>query len=170
MADTAAAPVKKVVKKTPAAKPAHPAYAVMIVDAIKALKERGGSSRTAILKYIVANNKVISEEKARTYAKLAIRKLLAAEKLIQVKGSFKLPKEVKVKKVKVAKKPVAKKAKKPAAKKPAANKAQKPDAKKAKKPAAKKPATKKPAKKAAKKPAAKKPAAKKPAAKKVAKK
>ena len=170
MADTAAAPVKKVVKKTPAAKPAHPAYAVMIVDAIKALKERGGSSRTAILKYIVANNKVISEEKARTYAKLAIRKLLAAEKLIQVKGSFKLPKEVKVKKVKVAKKPVAKKAKKPAAKKPAAKKAKKPDAKKAKKPAAKKPAAKKPAKKAAKKPAAKKPAAKKPAAKKVAKK
>ena len=169
MADTAA-PVKKVVKKTPAAKPAHPAYAVMIVDAIKALKERGGSSRTAILKYIVANNKVISEEKARTYAKLAIRKLLAAEKLIQVKGSFKLPKEVKVKKVKVAKKPVAKKAKKPAAKKPAAKKAKKPDAKKAKKPAAKKPAAKKPAKKAAKKPAAKKPAAKKPAAKKVAKK
>ena len=175
MADTAAAPVKKVVKKTPAAKPAHPAYAVMIVDAIKALKERGGSSRTAILKYIVANNKVISEEKARTYAKLAIRKLLAAEKLIQVKGSFKLPKEVKVKKVKVAKKPVAKKAKNPAAKKPAAKKAKKPDAKKAKKPAAKKPAAKKPAakkpaKKAAKKPAAKKPAAKKPAAKKVAKK
>ena len=171
MADTAAAPVKKVVKKTPAAKPAHPAYAVMIVDAIKALKERGGSSRTAILKYIVANNKVISEEKARTYAKLAIRKLLAAEKLIQVKGSFKLPKEVKVKKVKVAKKPVAKKAKKPAAKKPAAKKAKKPDAKKAKKPAAKKPAAKKPAaKKAAKKPAAKKPAAKKPAAKKVVKK
>ena len=171
MADTAAAPIKKVVKKTPAAKPAHPAYAVMIVDAIKALKERGGSSRTAILKYIVANNKVISEEKARTYAKLAIRKLLAAEKLIQVKGSFKLPKEVKVKKVKVAKKPVAKKAKKPAAKKPAAKKAKKPDTKKAKKPAAKKPAAKKPAaKKAAKKPAAKKPAAKKPAAKKVAKK
>ena len=176
MAD-AAAPVKKVVKaKTPAAKPAHPAYSVMIVDAIKALKERGGSSRTAILKYIVANYKVISEDKAKVYAKLAIRKLLAAEKLIQVKGSFKLPKEVKVVKPKVAKKPVAKKAKKPAAKKPAAKKAKKPDAKKAKKPAAKKPAAKKPAakkpaaKKAAKKPVAKKPAAKKPAAKKVAKK
>ena len=179
MADTATAPVKKVNKaKTAAVKPAHPPYAVMIADAIKALKERGGSSRTAILKYIVANYKVIDAAKAQVYAKLAIRKLLAAEKLIQVKGSFKLPKEVKVKKVKVAKKPVVKKAKKPAAKKPAAKKAKKPEAKKAKKPATKKPAAKKPAvkkpSKAAKKPTVKKPAAKKaakkPTAKKVAKK
>ncbi len=159
MAEAAAAPVKKAPKK-PAVKPAHPAYAVMIAEAVKALKERGGSSRQAILKYILANYKVADAAKAQVRAKLAIRKMLEAKTLLPVKGSFKLPKEEKVVK--------PKKAKKPAAKKPAAKKAKKPAAKKAKKPAAKKPAAKKPAAKKAKKPAAKKPAAKKPAAKKPA--
>merc|ERR1711962_879311 len=137
MAD--AAPAKKAVKaKKPAKKPDHPPYAVMIAAAIKALKERGGSSRAAILKYILANNKIADTAKAQVRAKLAIRKMLAAKKLVPVKGSFKLAKEApKPKKKKVVKK---KKPKKPAAKK------------------AKKPAAKKPAKKAAKKPAAKKPA------------
>merc|ERR1712032_376145 len=42
-----------------AAKPAaHPPYASMITAAIKGLKDKKGSSRQAILKYIVANNKV----------------------------------------------------------------------------------------------------------------
>merc|ERR1711872_471309 len=150
MAD--AAPAKKAVKaKKPAKKPDHPPYAVMIAAAITALKERGGSSRAAILKYILANNKIADAAKAQVRAKLAIRKMLAAKKLVPVKGSFKLAKE--------APKP------KKAAKKPAAKKAKKPAAKKAKKPAAKKPAKKA----AAKKPAAKK-VAKKPAAKKAAKK
>jgi hypothetical protein len=171
----AAAPVAKKAPKTPAVKPEHPAYAVMIAAAIKGLKERAGSSRQAILKYILANYKVTDATKAQTRAKLAIRKMLEAKTLLPVKGSFKLPKEEKVAKPKkVVKKPAAKKAKKPAAKKakkPAA-KAKKPAAAAAKKPAAKKPAAKKPAAKkpVAKKPAAKKPAAKKPAAKKVAKK
>merc|ERR1711962_952876 len=127
----------------------------------KALKERKGSSKSAILKYILANYKVGDEKKASVRVKLALRKLGAGGKLLQVKGtgasgSFKLPKIEKV-----AKKP--KKVAKKAAKKPAKKAAKKPTAKKAaKKPAkAKKPA----AKKAAKKPAAKK-AAKKPAAKK----
>ena len=166
---------KKAAKdKKPAAVPLHPPYATMIATAIGALKERGGSSRVAILKYVMANNKVGDEKKVQVRIKLAIRKMLETNKIIQVKGSFKLPKPEKVEK-KPAKKPAAKKApaKKPAAKKatkkPAAKKAtKKPAAKKvAKKPAAKKPAAKKPA---AKKPAAKKPAAKKPAAKKTAKK
>ena len=171
MAEAPASPAKKAPKK-PAVKPAHPPYAVMIAAAIKALKERGGSSRQAILKYILANYKVADAAKAQVRAKLAIRKMLEAKTIIPVKGSFKLPKEEKVVKPKKAKKPAAKKPakKKAAAKKPAAKKAKKPAAKKAKKPAA----AKKPAKKAAKKPAAKKPAAKKaakkPAAKKAAKK
>ena len=169
MAEAPASPAKKAPKKT-AVKPAHPPYAVMIGAAIKALKERGGSSRQAILKYILANNKVADAAKAQVRVKLAIRKMLAAKTLLPVKGSFKLPKEEKVAKPKkkAVKKP-AKKAKKPAAKKPAAKKAKKPAAKKAKKPAAKKPAKKAAKKPAAKKPAAKK-AAKKPAAKKAAKK
>merc|ERR1711942_465373 len=169
MAD--AAPAKKAVKaKKPAKKAEHPPYAVMIAAAIKALKERGGSSRAAILKYVPANNKIADAAKAQVRCKLAIGKMLAAKKLVPVKGSFKLAKEpAKPKKKVVKKKKPAKKAKKPkkATKKPAAKKAKKPAAKKAKKPAkkaakkpAKKPAAKKPAKKAAKKPAAKKAAKK----------
>ncbi|XP_042861594.1 histone H1-beta, late embryonic-like [Penaeus japonicus] len=160
------------VKKAPAKKPTHPQYAIMIAAAIKALKERTGSSRQAILKYIVANYKVGDEKKAGVRLKLALRKGVAKGSLKQMKGtgaagSFRLAKdEAKP----AAKKPAAKKpaAKKPAAKKPVAKKAG------AKKPAAKKPAAKKAAKKPAAKKSPKKPAAKKvakkPAAKKVAKK
>merc|ERR1712141_438368 len=142
----------KVAKVKKAAKPAaHPPYANMIVAAIKALKDKKGSSRQAILKYVVANNKVADADKAAVRVKLALRKLFAAKKVVPAAaagkkgaGSFKLP------------------AKEPAAKKPKAKKAAKPKAKKAAKPkAAKKPAAKKPAaKKAAKKPAAKKAAKK----------
>merc|ERR1712079_867960 len=131
-------PEAKAPKAKKAAKPAaHPPYANMIVGAIKALKDKKGSSRQAILKYVVANNKV-EADKAAVRVKLALRKMIAAKKVVAAAaagkkgaGSFKLPaKEPK------AKKPAAKKAKKPkkAAKKPAA-----------KKPAAKKPAAKKPA-------------------------
>merc|ERR1712142_666065 len=109
MADAAKPAAKKA--KKPAAKPLHPPYAVMIAAAIKALKERGGSSRQAILKYILANNKVADADKAKVRAKLAIRKMLAAKKLVPVKGSFKLAKEPA--KPKKAKKPKKKPAKKP---------------------------------------------------------
>merc|ERR1719330_2044890 len=137
----------------------------MILAAIPALKERGGSSRQAILKYIVANNKV-DAAKAAGPLKLALRKALAAGTIVKAKdagkgaGKFKIGKVEKPKKAPKAKKVVKKKA----AKKPAAKKAKKPAKKAAKKPAAKK-AAKKPAKKAAPK---KKAAAKKPAAKKAA--
>merc|ERR1739847_184996 len=154
MAEETAPKVAKAPKVKKAAKPAaHPPYANMIVAAIKALKDKKGSSRQAILKYVVANNKVADADKAAVRVKLALRKLVATKKVVPAAaagkkgaGSFKLPA-----KEPAAKKPKAKKAKKPkAAKKPAAKKAAKPKA--AKKPAAKKPA----AKKAAKKPAAKK--------------
>lgn len=156
--------------------PAHPSYAIMISSAINSLKERGGSSRQAILKYIVANYKIVDAARAQVYVKLAIRKMLADAKLIQVKGSFKLPKEQKVEKPKKVKepadkkvkKPADKKVKKPAAKKPA-TKAKKPIAKTTKKSAPKKPAVKPAKKPVAKKPVAKK-ADKKPVAKKVSKK
>lgn len=168
-------PSKAPAKKKPAAKaPAdHPKYIDMVKAAIVALKERNGSSRQAIEKYIKANYKV--GDGVGTHLKLALKRGVEAKVLVQVKGtgasgSFKVNKELKeAKPKKPAKKPAAKKlaAKKPAAKKPAAKK---PAAKAAaKNPAAKK-ATKKPAAKKATKPAAKKPAAKKPAAKKVTKK
>merc|ERR1711997_40292 len=120
MAD--AAPAKKVVKAKKVAKPAaHPPFKAMILTAIKALKERGGSSRQAILKYVVANNKV-DAAKAAGPLKLALRKALAAGTIVKAKaagkgaGKFKAGKVKKPKKVKKAKKPAAKKAKKPAKK------------------------------------------------------
>merc|ERR1711910_74435 len=141
---------------------AHPKYSVMIAAAITALKDRTGSSRAAILKHVVANNKV-DAAKAATQVRLSLKRGVAkgALKMAAAKGknagSYKLVKVVKPKKVKKVKKVVKKKA----AKKP---KAAKKVAKKAKKPAAKK-AAKKPAKKAAPK---KKPAAKKAPKKKAA--
>ena len=129
----------KVVKtKKPKVKPLHPKYSEMVVAAIGALKERGGSSRQAILKYTQANYKV--KDSANTHIKQALKKGVVGGTLKQTKGagasgSFKLAEKV-IKKKK-AKKPAAKKV----AKKPVA----------AKKPAAKKPAAKKPAKKTPKK-------------------
>ena len=173
-------------KKKPAApkKPAeHPPYLEMIKAAIVALKERNGSSRQAIEKYIKANYKV---GEVGSHLKMALKRGAASGKLLHTKGvgasgSFKVAKEEKKEKkpAKKPKKPAAKKvakkpaAKKPAAKKPAAKKktVTKSPSKKPKKSAAKKPAAKKPAaKKAAKKAPAKKPAAKKPAKKSAAKK
>merc|ERR1712172_420449 len=161
MAD--AAPAKKVVKAKKVAKPAaHPPFKAMILTAIKALKERGGSSRQAILKYVVANNKV-DAAKAAGPLKLALRKALAAGTIVKAKaagkgaGKFKAGKVEKPKKVKKVKKPKAKKPKKvKKAKKPAKKAAKKPAKKAAKKPTAKKPAANKAAKKPAKKAAPKK--------------
>merc|ERR1712121_359413 len=140
MTEAAAPKAKKAAKPKVAA--AHPPYAAMIKTAIKALADKKGSSRQAVLKYIVANNKV-DAAKAAVRVRLSLKKMLAAKKLVSAAaagkkgaGYFKLPaKEPKAKKPK-AKKPKAKKAKKPAAKK--AKAAKKPAAKKSKKPAAKK--------------------------------
>merc|ERR1711983_576145 len=139
----AAAPKAKKAAK-PKAPAAHPPYAAMIKAAVKALGDKKGSSRQAILKYICANYKV-DAAKAPSRVRISLKELVDSKALVAAAaagkkgaGSFKLAaKEPKAKKPKAAKK-----AKKPAAKKPKA----------AKKPAAKKP-------KAAKKPAAKKPAA-----------
>ena len=146
--------VKKV--KAPAA---HPKYSVMIAAAIAALKDRSGSSRQAILKYICANYKV-DAAKAAVQIRLALKRGVAKGALKMAResgkgaGSYKLVKVVKPKKEKKAKKPKAKKPKKvKKAKKPAAKKAKKPAKKAVKKPAKK--AVKKPAKKAVKKPAKK---------------
>merc|ERR1712045_1090706 len=154
-----AAKTKKVAK--PKAPAAHTKYSVMIAAAIKALKDRTGSSRQAIMKYICANYKV-DAAKAGVPLRLALKKGVAAGTLKvggaagkKGAGCFKIGEKAKVEKKKPKK--VVKK------KKPAAKKAKKPAKKAAKKPAAKKAAKKPAAKKAAKKPAAKN-AAKKPAA------
>jgi DNA primase catalytic subunit len=144
--------------KTPAKPVTHPPFQVMVAAAVKSLAEKGGSSRKAILKYVMANYDVNKDmAKVQTRVKLAVRKMLADKKLVpgsakSAKGrnmSFKLAEkavEKKEKKSKKVKKPVAKKVKKPAAKKAkkpkAAKKAKKPVAAKVKKDGAKKPAGK----------------------------
>merc|ERR1712086_601169 len=172
-APKAAKPAKA---KKPAMKAAHPTTAVMVAAAIAALKDKKGSSRPAIKKYIAANY-TVDIIKLGPHLKKALKGGVEKKTLVAVKGSFKLaavekPKKKKVVKKKPAAKKVAKKVKKPAAKKSPkkAKKAAAP-AKKAKTPkkaaapakkakSAKKAA--KPAEKVAAKPAAKKPAAKSP--------
>lgn len=179
-APAAAAPAPKKPKapraKKPGSKPSHPPTAQLVNAAIRALKERGGSSLQAIKKYIAVNDKV-DADKLAPFIRKYLRKATTTGKLVQTKGkgasgSFKLSAASKVeKKKKPAKKPKAIKAKKPKpakAKKPKAkvaskqkslkpSKAKKPKAPKPKKAAAKKPVT---AAKKAPKPAAPKPAAK----------
>merc|ERR1711950_85694 len=96
---------------------AHPKYSVMIAAAITALKDRTGSSRAAILKHIVANNKVDAAS-AAVQVRLALKRGVAKGALKTAAASGKKAKKPAAKKA--AKKPAAKKAaKKPAAKKAA---------------------------------------------------
>ncbi|XP_062608939.1 histone H1-delta-like [Saccostrea cucullata] len=161
MADATDVPSKKTPKKKTASKPKkpadHPKYLDMVVTAIKALKERKGSSRQAIVKYVQSNNKVGEDTaKVNTRVKVALRNGVKSGALKQTKGvgaqgRFSLgEKKAGVKKPKAAKKPKSP-AKKPKVKKPKA----------AKKPAGEKKA-KKPKKASPKKVKAAKPKAAKP--------
>merc|ERR1712204_56320 len=109
--------------KAPKAPAAHPKYFVMIATAITTLKDRTGSSRQAILKSIVANNKV-DAAKAAVQVRLALKRGVAKGALKMARASGKGAGSYKV--VKVEKPKKVKKAKKPKAKKPAAKKAKKP--------------------------------------------
>merc|ERR1719389_726285 len=120
-AAAAAAPKAKKVAAKPKAPAAHPPYAAMIKAAIKALGDKKGSSRQAILKYICANYKV-DAAKAGSRVRIALKKLVTSKAIVAAAaagkkgaGSFKLP----------AKEPAKPKAKKPktAAKKAPAKKA-----------------------------------------------
>merc|ERR1711983_687492 len=106
-----------------------------IAAAIGALKDRTGSSRQAILKYVCANYKV-DAAKAGQHLRLALKAGIKKGSLKMAKESGKGAGKFKLVKVEKPKKKPA--AKKPAAKKPAAKKAAKP-----KKAAPKKAATKK---------------------------
>merc|ERR1711934_1298470 len=164
-AKSKAAKAKKASK--PKAPAVHPTYIQMASAAIAALKERKGSSRQAVLKYIMANYKLGNDQKpVNSRLKIALRNgtekgvLSNVGKSTGASGSFKLGEKAAAKPK--AKKSPKKAAKKPAAKKPAVKKAASPKKKAAAKPKkspAKKAAAaakKTPAKKAAKKPAAKK--------------
>ena len=130
MADTTAAKPKK--------SSAHPKYSEMETQAINILKERRGSSRQAILKYVMANFNVGKDAKlVNDHLDLALgagvkNKSLRQSKGTGASGSFKIGDR----EVKAAKKPTkAKKAAKPKAVKPkkaaGEKNAQKPSTKKA---------------------------------------
>ena len=68
--------IKKAVKPA-----AHQPYAAMITAAIKGLGDKKGSSRQAILKYVMANNKFVAD-KAAVPVKLALRKLVASKRVV----------------------------------------------------------------------------------------
>jgi hypothetical protein len=162
MADTKTKPAKKTAPKKAAE---HPKYLEMVLSSVSSLKERTGSSRQAISKYIHANYKV--KDNADVHIKRALKKGVSDEMLTQPKGtgasgSFK----INVKKTDKSKKPAVKKiAKKktPIKKKAPAKKGKKPTPKKSITPAKKvvKKTTKKSSAKKAKRTVAKKPAAKK---------
>merc|ERR1712170_88391 len=121
---TEAAAAKPAKAKKPAKKAEHPPSGVMVLAAVKALKDKKGSSLPAIKKYIAANYKV-DVAKISPFIRKAIKKLVADKKLIQTKASFKAAKEETAKKApakKTAKKPAAKKSPKKAAKKAAPKK------------------------------------------------
>ena len=113
--------MSSLVKKTVKAKvvAVHPKFNEMVVSAISSLKERKGSSRNAILKYISANYKLGTNKKINSNLKTCLRNGVSIGLLNQVKGtgatgSFKVavqPKPVKkvVKKVITPKKSEAKK-------------------------------------------------------------
>ncbi len=159
MASTTDAVQKKT--KKPAAPPAHPKYAEMIAEALKTLKERGGSSRQAVLKYIMGHFKVGDENQVNSHLKMALKAGVKNGSLKQAKGtgasgSFRLGEVKKAPKPKKVKTPPKKADTKP--KKKSATKET--DAKKPKASPKKKAATTKA--KAAKSPAKAKKAAAKP--------
>src|SRR5580692_3914107 len=126
-------PKKKTTKGAAAKKAAdHPKYIEMVHQALASLKERGGSSRQAVLKYIMKNFNVGTDESVvNTHLKIALKSGVKNASLKQSKGSgaagsFRLG-EVKktsaaAKKTKTAGKSVVKKTKSPTKKAPAAKK------------------------------------------------
>jgi len=156
--------------------PTHPPYSDMIKGAILALKDRKGSSRQAIKKYILANYKIDNDEK-RVSNQINAALKRGTESGIFVRpsgpsGTVKLAKPQKAsEKKEVKKKPATAKPSESGEKKKASPKkttkkaaAKTAGAKKAKKEIKKKSTMKK----TAKKPAAKKATAKAPKAKKAA--
>ncbi|KAK5984066.1 Histone H1-delta [Trichostrongylus colubriformis] len=159
------APAVATPKATKASKPkavkkpaSHPTYSAMIRKSISELKEKSGSSKAAILKYMLSHYKLGENvTKINSQLRLALKRAVMKGDLKQVKGngasgSFKLGEKKTTSpaaKKSVAKKPAAAKkpkspkkaavSKKPKAEKKAKSpkKAKAPKAKTAKKPAAK---------------------------------
>lgn len=167
--------VKAVKPKAPKKVSTHPSYQDMIKKAVETLKDRGGSSRQAIQKYIQATFKTCDDKVSQAHLKIALKRGVETGLLKRVKGtgasgSFRLAQKVtKPVQPKVVKKP--KVAKKPQAAKPAGEKKTvKPKTVKAKVPSKLKPKKAVAEKKASKPKMAKKPKTPKKALKPAAKK
>jgi len=78
--------------KASAAKKSHPTYSVMTAEAVKALKERSGSSLPAVTKYITTTYAIDVNKHALNKA---LRDGVSDGKLIKIKASYKLPAVVK---------------------------------------------------------------------------
>jgi len=79
---------KKATAKKPHVAPDHPKYSEMVKQALAALKERGGSSRQAVLKYIMANFNVGKDESiVNSHLKMALRAGVKNASLKQSKGT-----------------------------------------------------------------------------------
>uniref|UniRef100_A0A161ZRK9 H15 domain-containing protein n=1 Tax=Daucus carota subsp. sativus TaxID=79200 RepID=A0A161ZRK9_DAUCS len=71
-------------------KPFHPSYEEMIFHAICSLKRRNGSSSFAIAKFILKHYGGLPKN-FRKILLHRLKELVACQKLIRVKNSFKLP-------------------------------------------------------------------------------
>jgi len=85
---------KKVTKGKSTQGSSHPKYSEMIKAALKSLNDRGGSSRAAILKFVLANYS-LDPVQANQHLKLALKNGVKAKYFKQTKGngasgSFKL--------------------------------------------------------------------------------
>lgn len=107
---------KSAVSKKPRVKPSHPPTSDMVNNAIKSLKERGGSSLQAIKKYLSSNYK-IDAEKLAPFIKKYLKSAVSSGTLIQTKGkgasgSFKLSPSTLKSKTETANSSIQKQAKK----------------------------------------------------------
>ena len=98
---------KPIAAKKLSTKPSHPATSELVLNAIKTLQDRNGSSLQAIKKFIASHYK-LDTDKLAVFIKKYLKNAVAAGKLIQTKGkgasgSFKLPATVAAKPVKAAK-------------------------------------------------------------------
>lgn len=86
---------KSIAIKKSSTKPSHPATSELVLNAIKTLQDRNGSSLQAIKKFIASHYK-LDTDKLALFIKKYLKNAVAAGKLIQTKGkgasgSFKLP-------------------------------------------------------------------------------
>jgi len=85
---------KKVTKGKSTQGSSHPKYSDMVKAALKSLNDRGGSSRAAILKYVLANYS-LDPVQANQHLKVALKNGVKSKSFKQTKGngasgSFKL--------------------------------------------------------------------------------